>query len=60
MMITVIGSNGQLGWELVQRGNKKGFKVNSLDYPEIDITNPESIKPHISSKEADCVINAAA
>ena len=60
MMITVIGSNGQLGWELVQRGNKKGFKVISLDYPEIDITNPESIMTRISSKETDCVINAAA
>ena len=60
MMITVIGSNGQLGWELVKRGNKKGFKVNSFDYPVIDITNPESIMTHISSKKTECVINAAA
>jgi dTDP-4-dehydrorhamnose reductase len=59
-MITVIGSNGQLGWELVKRGNSKGFKVLSLDYPEIDITDPESIRDRISSKEIVCVINAAA
>lgn len=60
MKIAVIGSNGQLGWELVGRGQRKGFKVLAVDYPEIDITDPASIKARIPPKGTACVINAAA
>ena len=60
MKITIIGDNGQLGWELVRRGKQKGCEVLAMDVPEIDITDPDSIKARISSTETGCVINAAA
>ena len=59
-MITVIGSNGQLGWELVRQGKQQGYDVLAMDYPDIDITDPGSIKDRISTKETECIINAAA
>ena len=58
--LIIIGSNGQLGWELVRRGRRNGFDVLAVDYPEIDITDPASIKARIPSRACGCVINAAA
>ena len=59
-MIAIIGSNGQLGWELVRQGETRGLKILALDYPEIDIGDPASIDSRIESKEIDLIINAAA
>jgi dTDP-4-dehydrorhamnose reductase len=59
-MIAIIGSNGQLGWELVRRAGSRGMNVMALDYPEIDITKPASIASCIGSGEIDITINAAA
>ena len=59
-MLTIIGSNGQLGWELVHRGRRKGIDILAMDYPDIDITDPESIKARIPSAKTGCVVNAAA
>ena len=42
-MIAIIGSNGQLGWELVRQGGSLGLEMLALDLAEIDITHPESI-----------------
>jgi dTDP-4-dehydrorhamnose reductase len=59
-MIAIIGSNGQLGWELVRRAEHRGYKALALDLPELDITQPASIKGNLSSKKLSLVINAAA
>jgi len=59
-MIAVIGSNGQLGWELVRQGEARGLKILALDYPEIDIRDPASIDDRIVFSKIDLVINAAA
>ena len=59
-MIAIIGSNGQLGWELVRRAERRGYKVLALDLPDLDITQPASIKGNLSSKKLSMVINAAA
>ena len=59
-MIAIIGSNGQLGWELVRRGESRGLQILALDYPEIDIGDPSSIDSRIESSEIDFIINAAA
>jgi len=59
-MIAIIGSNGQLGWELVRRAERRGYKALVLDLPELDITQPASIKDNLSSKKLSLVINAAA
>jgi len=59
-MIAIIGSNGQLGWELVRRAERRGYEALSLDLPKLDITQPASIKDNLSSKNLSSVINAAA
>ena len=59
-MIAIIGSKGQLGWELVRRAEHRRYKALALDLPEIDIVQPASIKDNLSSKNLSLVINAAA
>jgi dTDP-4-dehydrorhamnose reductase len=59
-MIAIVGSNGQLGWELVRRAGLRGCETLALDLPEIDIVQPASIKDNLSSKNLSLVINAAA
>jgi len=54
-MIAIIGSNGQLGWELVRRAERRGYKALALDLPELDITQPASIKGNLSSKKLSMV-----
>jgi dTDP-4-dehydrorhamnose reductase len=59
-MFAIIGSNGQLGWELVRRGESRGMQILALDYPEIDIGDLASIDSRIESIKIDFIINAAA
>jgi len=60
MNILIIGSNGQLGWELVRRGASHGLQIMALDYPDIDIGVPSSISSNTKSREIDLIVNAAA
>ncbi|MGV7224332.1 MAG: dTDP-4-dehydrorhamnose reductase [Nitrospinales bacterium] len=59
-MIAIIGSNGQLGWELVRKAENRGYEVLPLDFPEIDIAQPATIKNKLSLKNLSLVVNAAA
>jgi dTDP-4-dehydrorhamnose reductase len=59
-MFAIIGSNGQLGWELVRQGEARGLKILALDYPEIDIGDPTSVDSRIETKEIGLIVNAAA
>jgi len=60
MKLLVIGSNGQLGWELCRRGEKADFEIVPLDLPEFDITDPSTVKKGVSQTGVSLVINAAA
>ena len=60
MKILVIGSNGQLGWELCGRGKTHGFEVIPLDIPEFDVTDPVAVKKAVNSPDISLVINASA
>ena len=59
MKILVIGSTGQLGWEL-QRSLLPLGQVIPVDYPEIDLTDHSSILRWIRGEKPDVIINAAA
>jgi dTDP-4-dehydrorhamnose reductase len=59
MRILVIGSTGQLGWEL-QRSLLPVGEVIPVDYPEIDLTDQGSIEDWVRSEKPDVIINAAA
>ncbi|MGD9824407.1 dTDP-4-dehydrorhamnose reductase [Desulfobacter sp.] len=59
MKVLIVGSNGQLGWEL-QRTIPQGIDISAVDMPQIDITNPESIAGVMDRAIPDWVINCAA
>ncbi|MFH2060542.1 MAG: dTDP-4-dehydrorhamnose reductase [Pseudomonadota bacterium] len=59
MNVLLLGSNGQLGWEL-QRTCPKNITLTFCDYPKIDFGSTDSITQCINSTQPDCIINAAA
>jgi dTDP-4-dehydrorhamnose reductase len=59
MQILLIGKTGQLGWELNRTMATLG-NVVSVDYPEIDLSNPDSIHEWIVRVEPEIILNAAA
>jgi len=59
MRILLFGKNGQLGWEL-QRTLACLGNVIAYDFPEVDFTKPESLRPIIGQVEPALIINAAA
>ena len=59
MKILLLGSNGQLGWEL-QRTCPSNITLAPFDYPKIDFLSQTSIRRCIEKSQADCIINAAA
>jgi dTDP-4-dehydrorhamnose reductase len=54
----IVGCNGQLGTDLMTL--LAGEAVIGLDYPDIDITDMESVQRAISTADPQIVINAAA
>lgn len=57
--ILLVGSTGQLGWEL-HRCLISYRKVVALDFPEINLAEPESIRSKIHEIQPSILINAAA
>jgi len=60
MKILVIGSNGQLGWELVRQSKQYGFETLGVDQPQLDITDPIQVEKFITNYHPALVINPAA
>ena len=58
--LLIIGSNGQLGWELVGQGRDQGFTIAAVDLPEFDITDASELKKVVSKTDASLIINASA
>lgn len=58
-MILLIGKNGQVGWELERLLGSLGPLV-SLDVPDIDLADPESIRSVVRAQRPRLVVNAAA
>jgi len=59
MRILLLGKNGQLGWELHRTLQSLGI-VFAVDYPEIDLTSPDSINKTAQEYQPELIINAAA
>jgi dTDP-4-dehydrorhamnose reductase len=57
--ILLIGKNGQVGWEL-QRTLAPLGEITAVDYPEINLTDVESLKDAVSDSRPDVIVNAAA
>jgi dTDP-4-dehydrorhamnose reductase len=60
MKVLVTGANGQVGTELIQRGQKLGLEMTGLDQSELNIASREQVNNAIATDAPDIVINAAA
>ncbi len=60
MNILVTGRNGQVGWELVRRGEKYGVSVVGLTRQELDICDDEAVRRALQDHKPNVLINAAA
>ena len=59
MKILLLGNTGQLGWEL-QRCLPTLGDVTGLDYPQIDLANPETLREVIRAAKPEAIVNATA
>jgi len=61
MRIAVIGSQGQLGSDLVEVLSSAGrYQVVSLAHPQVDVTDRESVTGAIGKESFEVVVNCAA
>lgn len=58
--LLIIGSNGQLGSDMVYLAHKEGYQLTGIDFPDIDITNSEKTNECILNLRPDFIINCAA
>lgn len=59
MRIFILAENGQLGWELCRTLAPLG-EILAVDYPKIDLQNPETVCEMIRDIRPAVVVNAAA
>lgn len=57
--ILLIGNTGQLGWELERTLAPLG-EVQALDYPAVDLAQPDSLHQVIRHTHPTLIVNAAA
>ena len=60
MKVLITGAQGQVGKELTQIANEKGFDVVAASRADLDITQAQSVENYITQCQPDIVINAAA
>ena len=60
MKILVIGTRGQLGWELSRQGTNHGFDILPSNLPDFDIADRQSVNSHMKQADASLVVNASA
>jgi dTDP-4-dehydrorhamnose reductase len=59
MRILLTGANGQVGWELSNRGGQRAFEVLALNRSDLDITDPVSVSREVNRSGVSLVVNAA-
>ena len=59
MRLLLIGNTGQLGWEL-ERSLAPLGEVIAVDYPQINMADPDSIVDWVKQTHPDGIINASA
>ena len=60
MKVFVTGVKGQLGFDVVNELNKRGYNPIGVDIDELDITNKQAVHQMISKVKPDGVIHCAA
>jgi dTDP-4-dehydrorhamnose reductase len=59
MKILLLGSQGQVGWELARSLLPLG-KVTALGRQDADLSNPDDLRQAVRASEPDLIVNAAA
>jgi dTDP-4-dehydrorhamnose reductase len=60
MRILIMGSNGQLGSDMVKLCGQKGHDAHGVDVPDIDIRSKDSVSHAVQSVLPELIINCAA
>lgn len=60
MRLVVTGKQGQVVTSLLERGPAAGVEVIALGRPELDLTDPASVRAAIAAAAPDAVVSAAA
>lgn len=60
MKILALGSNGQLGWEILRMAKAGDIECLGVDRPEFDITDRRAVGKAVDQGKFSIVINAAA
>ena len=60
MKVLVTGVKGQLGYDVVLEGEKRGLEIFGTDVDNMDITDAEQVRTVITQYEPDAVIHCAA
>ena len=60
MKLLITGARGQVGTELVNEANKRGYDVSAFGSKDLDITNADQVNKIVYQVKPDVLINAAA
>lgn len=60
MKLLLLGSNGQLGWEILRMAKAGDIECLGVDRPEFDITDRQAVGKAVDQGKFSIVINAAA
>ena len=60
MKILVTGVNGQLGYDVVQKGKEIGLEMVGVDIQDLDITKKEDVFHYMLDIDPDAIIHCAA
>lgn len=60
MKILVTGYSGQLGYDVVLEGKKRGFEMIGVGQKELDITQEEQVQNYVHTVKPDAIIHCAA
>ncbi|HDR4725066.1 dTDP-4-dehydrorhamnose reductase [Bacillus cereus group sp. Sample62] len=60
MKILVTGYNGQLGYDVVKRGEKQGLEMQGIGIEDLDITNEAAVYEFVDKVKPDAIIHCAA
>ena len=59
LKILLLGNTGQVGWELNRTLLTLG-ELTALDYPQIDMADPNNIRQVVKNSQPDIIVNATA
>ncbi|MFS0661277.1 dTDP-4-dehydrorhamnose reductase [Niallia alba] len=60
MKILVTGYSGQLGYDVVLEGKKRGYEMNGVGHKQLDITQEEQVESYVHTVKPDAIIHCAA